>query len=197
MTKPLVAAAAASTEKKQIKLEAPRGDTELITRLTRARLNKQLPGSVNTKRATQTKFEQNLVALKVVAPAAAADSTGKIKQLPDPKSRPKTDAGCRLKTQVMFESDTDSSMVLDQQQRAAPGNQQQRANKELHSETKFSSASGRRTHSPLTELDEPEKDLSPRSSVRRAEKKFLAPNCMDYSLRVHRMRGNQIDSKVR
>lgn len=162
------------------------GATELITRLTRSRQNLDLTSGA--KWATQTKFEQNIIALKT-------DSAGKT-MIPDRSQHQSNSwansSNCRLRAQVMFESDTDSSMVLDQQQHQRSS----KGNKELHSETKYN-ASGRRTHSPLTELDEPKKESVPRSIQRRAEQRILAPNCMDYSLRVHRVRGSQIDGKMK
>lgn len=171
-----------STESKTIpkekEIEREAADTELITRLTRSRLNQNQPK--DQRRATQTKLQQNLFTPKMEPNRQSRGPN----QSPISSSNRAT-VGCRLKTQVMFESDTDSSMVLEQQQRS------KQAHKELLSETKYS-ASGQRSHN---QMDEPASDSG--FTQRQTEKRNKNSNWMDYSLCVHRLRDSQVDSKVK
>lgn len=170
--------------------QQPAKDTELTTKLTRSR---RLASSEqgNTKslhsRRTRTKLEQSLV-----APNSAPRNQQTV-----------SDDACRFRAQVLFESDTDS-MATDRQSMGS-SSKQSRLKKELISETKFArhESAGDQIGRPgkAGKREEPKGRAWSESQPGQAQVfaqagHELAPH-WDYSLRVNRMRGRKVDSKVK
>lgn len=159
--------------------EQPRkSDTEITTCLIRTKRDKRRQNSrtltaQESAKRTKTKFEQSLVT---------------------PGQRMDAKAG-KLKAQVLFESDTDS-MATSSDGKSSARNRKQQPQKELTSETKFYH---RRGDGGAGQNSEAGSRAKVSGDAKRGSAKLsamLLPN-WDYSLKVNRMRGNRIDSRVK
>jgi len=189
-------------------------ETELTTKLTRSKRQAQALGSLaGTRRSTLTRLEQNLIAPSSNQPAGEANSG-------EGSQRRREQSGeqvCKFKAQVAFESDTDSmaernsvassrnsgapksGASAEQHSKPQPQPQSQPSDrkKELVSETKFS----RSDEISAARAERPKADGSVRSEMGKGAAGIsfavgVQPK-WDYSLRVNRMRGNKVDSKVK
>lgn len=189
-------------------------DTELTTRLTRCKFNKEATSKQH--RRTLTKLEQNLVAPEIII-----SESGISNELSSPLRQQTTDERIRaqatknkyrFKAQVMFESDTDSaadrqsvassrSGVLGRTRQIQPDGKAA-IKKEMITETKYSlmtraSDFNEKNVSNKISNGEPVVVEAQNGSARLiAGGRGPVPN-WDYSLRVNRLRGNKIDSKVK
>lgn len=180
-----------------------RRDTELVTTTTRTRRN--APQAAAEPQRTKTRLEQS-VSMPAAA-AAAATAKGDSRAQSSGGGQAEATPGCRLKAQVMFESDTDTTSVatMDRSSRASGGvggaamtksgaaggkAKATRGQKELVSETQFSSSS------PAVAAKPPQPAPPQQQQQNGAQLARLQPQ-WDYSLRVNRMRGNKVDSRVK
>lgn len=200
-------------------------DTQLDTKLTRTKRQqpeKDRPNQLaqqQQKKRTMTKFEQSIVAPEL---RGQDQREGKVEVRSGTEQfRDHHVKGCRFKAQVMFESDTDSMSVSERQSGASQSSRCSSSNnnilkshnskrppKELVSETKYSSTqlsndlanSDSRLQKGNSSMQKNSSDSTMEQNTNQRvigpRPDFLEPS-WDYSLRVNRMRGNNVDSKVK
>lgn len=127
---------------------------------------------------TKTKFEQNL------------STSGKDEKLEKKEEQQQQSRKpCKFKAQVLFESDTDSMATSSESKSSS----RRRKQKELVSETKFYQTSR------LDQVEEEEKPakVSAQAGKGSADLRAILYPKWDYTLKVNRMRGNRVDSRVK
>lgn len=208
----------------QVDTHSSNRDTQLTTKLTRTKRQPMVKDGLNRstqqkqeqqhQRRTTTKFEQSIMAPEL---RGKDKSEGKIEiQSGKEQIRDQQVKGCRFKAQVMFESDTDSMSVSERQSGASQSSRcsssnannyknssSKRLRKEIFSETKYSKRDFSSGPDPSKYASEVETGHGAAKTTQntnqrmiRSTSDFLEPS-WDYSLRVNRMRGNKVDSKVK